>query len=1262
MKKIFLVIPILLIVLNTTWAENKTKAKDTAPPKKQIQKIEPIFPKENPNIIFIEGEDAISTNFNKEPTLNYGCSGLRTLQLSRSTGLQGGASFYADYVFYVEQSGTYELWYGGTPPGPKEDLYPSFTSPFKLIVDNNKPRSEYREDVVVVENYTPAYYWNLVGDIKLTKGDHRIRFEVNEKRKYDGRYYFYLDCFFLVRKEHGRRVLGKPIPKFFPKNMNNRKINFPFRSIDDYQIIIRDNPTDPRPLIELSLIYSLLSDYLNAIRYLKKAEILAPKDLNILLLIAKNRIWKGDIKIGLKRYREYLAKNPKRLDIWMEAGKVAAWTGRYNDSVSFYKGGLKHFKNNLDLLVNLGLTYLWSSRPTDAEKTFKEADKVAGKNLELIKKLAKIFLINGYYDRAIRLYKKAIEISPADLESYFLLENTYLKKGDKENANKVEELIKTTFKPSPKLSRYLEIHKEKQTLKEKVIEEYEEKLKEHPDNLTLRMTLAQTYFWNGLKDKAINEYLNILATHAFIELKKMEKDSFPLLELLDKSYIYKNFFDRIRKLSEDRKTSLNKAYSEYIKALKSYKNFQKKVSAAKEKGKEIPQPKGEDPYDVLNKAQDKLAEQLGKTEEMIDSIRDIISQFKSDISQLPEIRKKFDKEEKTFQQIIKANRWSWKRTEFINEMEKDSERGLLLSDYILGKVYQIERNYPYAIKKLDTVVKQKPDTPIYQYALFESKLWNRKTSKPESLVNQFSDKLSDYVPYFDKLEELTNDTSEENLIGNATPDEVSESEIKQQIADLSKQLSELLKTSERERRSVEKALRTMHALLYKKMIRTFYRYEENTYLIRNELGGFYLTEKKLDEAINQFQHVLAVEPNNISAIYKIGTIYQWNRNWFKAMQYYKRVYKMDPLYENTISLYNNLSKQHAPKVDFQSYVLADTSTIHWHGQSDYTGFLNSILGIDLSYLVDDYRLQKSFSDNNDNNMVNHTSYQTHQFTLGIPIDLFFINLKVIPSAGVTILGNDLYYTTQTVTEYYSTIANYQDFMYTLSLVPFAKVETSLGLGKYVYLNGSYYYGQFPETYSPTRTPVFDNSGELNISTSLSFIDAPILRDTSLRTYGKIDILDDGNHIYTGVQEIYMHLLKGGTPYTLLTLIGNFTMQNADREEAYNYYTPVGVLMGGASLMVSTWIGVGNDVLGLSLRAYGGTYQEKIFSPAETKRRIKLEGEVNINLTAGNGYFYITSMANGTLPVQTDGTLGNWDYWSFYFKLGYTAKLPDILSP
>ena len=304
---------------------------------------------------------------------------------STASGLQGVGSFYADYVFTVPAGGTWELWYGGTPPGPQDEQSPSYASPFQVTVDSAEPMAVHRESVAVVENYSPSYYWNRVGDLTLDAQRHRVRFEVTEKRRIDGRYYFYLDCFFLVKKgrqtghqckEYHDRVPASPLPPVFPKDLDDRRQDPPFLSMDDYLIRIRDNPGQVAPLVQISLIYTLLGDPLNALKYLGRASVIEPRNTEILALIAKNRIWKGDAGEGLKKFRELLNLDPKRRELWLEAGKVAAWSGLYEEAIGFYRDALTAFPDDLDLLVNLGLVYLWSSRGQEAEKVFKQANGI----------------------------------------------------------------------------------------------------------------------------------------------------------------------------------------------------------------------------------------------------------------------------------------------------------------------------------------------------------------------------------------------------------------------------------------------------------------------------------------------------------------------------------------------------------------------------------------------------------------------------------------------------------------------------------------------------------------------------------------------------------------------------------------------------------------------------------------------------------------------------------------------------------------------
>ena len=154
--------------------------------------------------------------FASTPVYNYGASGFKSLQLIQQNAPYGGQAYFAEYAFYVDDEGDYDFWYGGTPPGPQEAVFPSYSSPFQYILDGAEPVSIYRENLVVNEAYTPSYYWMSVQPVHLSRGVHRIRFEVPEKRRYDGQFYFFLDAFFFLRQDRMEDELTL-VPTVFPK-------------------------------------------------------------------------------------------------------------------------------------------------------------------------------------------------------------------------------------------------------------------------------------------------------------------------------------------------------------------------------------------------------------------------------------------------------------------------------------------------------------------------------------------------------------------------------------------------------------------------------------------------------------------------------------------------------------------------------------------------------------------------------------------------------------------------------------------------------------------------------------------------------------------------------------------------------------------------------------------------------------------------------------------------------------------------------------
>jgi hypothetical protein len=161
----------------------------------------------------------------------------------------------------------------------------------------------------------------------------------------------------------------------------------------------------------------------------------------------------------------------------------------------------------------------------------------------------------------------------------------------------------------------------------------------------------------------------------------------------------------------------------------------------------------------------------------------------------------------------------------------------------------------------------------------------------------------------------------------------------------------------------------------------------------------------------------------------------------------------------------------------------------------------------------------------------------------------------------------------------------------------------------------------------------------------------------------VDLIHGGdlgsrNFLYTALQEVAVNILKGGSPYTVIALTGNVTWQDSAFVEPFLYYAPNSVFLAGGGITASTWIAAGGgSVVGLSLRAYGGSYLESAFKPG-TIHRVKAEGEANVSYTSGNAAWTLTVLGNGTWNLETP----SWDYWSLFLRLGCTLTLPELLAP
>ena len=1217
--------------------------------------IQPVFPQQNDNLIFVEGENAVATNFSKTPILNFGTSGQRTLQLSTTDAPPAGTGYYADYVFYVEKAGTYELWYGGTPPGPRGTESPSYTSPFRYSIDGKPMVEVVREDVQVAGSYTPSYYWNRVVSVDLTQGQHRIRFQVTEKRRYDGRYFFYLDCFFFVNKDNGVLTPGTPLPQLFPANIATNSTDVQFKAIEDYLIGIRDHPDQIGNYVDLSLAYSLVGDYLSAIKYLNRASVLDSKNVTMGLLTAKNYIWKGDVGLGLAAYRSLLSRDPTHVQLWLEAGKVAAWSARYEDSVAFFTDGLKQFPGNLDLQVNLALTYLWSGKVKQAQTMFDQVRSSAQGDFDQLMSLGNTLMIAGSTDKAVEVYQTAISRFPQNVDAYFALQRAYLSEGKKEPADAVRAKIARTFVDSPRLAQLLALEDIQQTLKSRAIADYEKQLSAKPDDLELRQLLAQAYFWNGFQDKGITEYRNILVNYEYRSLVGMDQNSAQLLSLIDRAAVYQYVATQTASGLRTLQAELQTRFSALQAATR-----QLAASQAAGKNGSASGPPAASPAAKAEAAQQQLDAAVNSAQLMLDRISELQSQVAGDKSATDALKAREKSDSESFTKVVASSNWTWNINSSIQELQDAQERGVALAGFVLGKIYQLENLLASATGTFQRSATGPNADPISRFELSQTLLWSQDVTAAVAQAKALPADDSTFEPavnWTDLYESLVPQTPQDLGISGADSNLVAQ--VSEQIQSAITKLAAVVQAARVEQTS-------LRSILYQTMVRTVYQNQEDTLPLHNELGGYYLNQKNLDGAISQFQQVLAIDPWNVGAMFRLGQVYEWKGDWHQALANYEKVFNSDPTYENVIKKYNDLSSQHNDSLAFTAFAYSDSSRLQYEGTADYNALVSSLVGIHGRFRTDTQLLYRPPSPELP------TNYQLYSFMVGVPFNFYVAGFTIEPQIGVT-MSNSLYNTnasTNPLAYPSQTYVPLGTYFGAFHADPYARVDATFSAGQFVYFTGEYFYGREAETFVPGRPALYEQIANASVSTNLGFINSYPFKNSSLRTYGEVDFVDGGSGTPSNVmtnleQDITLGLLALDNPYVRLSLVGTVQYQNSLNSIPVYYYSPIGVLLAGGGIQAAATLPVGSDSMAFSLNGRLSSYQDHLTDPANLVQRLQVDSEGRVEYDRGNMALWLDAQLSTTYrysSAQPDPTTNTWDFWSFTVSLGFTVQMPKLLQP
>jgi lipopolysaccharide biosynthesis regulator YciM len=1011
-----------------------------------------------------------------------------------------------------------------------------------------------------------------------------------------------------------------------PREKVNLDVDSQFQSVSFYEAYVNANPDSAAGYLDLSRVYSLSNDYVNAIRTLNRLLSVQPENTEALILIAKNRVWQDEIDQAMRAYNQYLAARPDDVGVWNEAGKIAAWTGRFRDAVSFYQRARELHPEELSLLVNFALTYFWSNQSDQGLILTEEATARTLGDPDLVFTLAKNYQINGYADLGEDLLKLEIDKNPRYAELYFLLDELLRDQGKGAEADELLAEIEEIFISSPELDSLLAKKAIENGLRDRYIEEIIAQLEQEPDNLDLRDLLVQAYFWNGLRTEAISEYLAILSTkmyNRFSEYDRLSQDTkvlFYTYVLLD-AYIAAELPD-----AADLRRNINQAFSEYERSLKAHERYQDQVEKARADGKPIPEPGTPSTADILNDAQEELLANLQLARNyntQIQYLQNYLTGFNDEYNAL---LSQENQEREAFAAVAGPINWSWNIDFDRTEQAQLADEGFSLALYNLKRIDNISGSE-------NTMELPESENPQFVFSRFEDLVY-RNASWPQlseniDLLNSSASYLS-IAPVIQSRIDLMVDSDIQVLIFNEA--------LVAQVDELSSSLGSIQEAKQALADSVQERITSLENVLYERLVRSMYRYQEETYLTRFELGDFYLSDQEISSAINQFKKVLEIDPFNISATFKLGTVQELSGDWSSAMENYKRVYQTDPNFENVAVLHNKLARQHAVSFTSQVSTLLDTNRL----QEQLRGTVKIPFNSNLEFSAQIYQSSiRDFSENINPGFFEVDSRLRFQTSGG--------NFYLEPLVGAT-LSSELLDSSFTPTDALSTIS-------ATRLFPIGGLGLGLNAGPMA-VNVNLIYKTLGERL--WTDPVQDISGETNLS--LFFPLSGSITSFSTRSYAKASYRTEQENqaiVLTAVQELVLGYQISTDPWT----IGNFYLTGSFEDtysdsllSVFNFYSPEEIVVGKIGGTVSSWIGLGSlGVLGLSGRLGSGVFFENTLSSPELS--ISTDMDLRISLIIGD--IEIFANMNGNIALQN---FENPEYWSMLFSLGVNGSAPRLLAP
>lgn len=1182
-------------------------------------RLDPVFPADPQGLVWVEAENAISTNFSNQAVLDYGSSGFRQLQLNRD-GQSGAAPFYAEYAFFVDDPGTWDLWMGGTPPGPASDLIASFISPLRIMINNEIPLEVHREAVEVNERYSVNNYWYKITEpVQLKPGVNTIRMEISETRRYDSRYYFFLDAFFLTRQASPvaeGRVARAVLPDRFPKNLEDRSINTPFQSIPQYEYKIQIEPRNKESYLLLAQVYSLIGDHGNAVKTISRGRIIAGDDPAFTLLAAKSRIWSGEVDEGLRLYREYLASPDADPSIWAEAAKMSAWLLKYREAETLYTQALALYPEDINLRTNYALTLLWEGRGTEGERLLAQLWQDVMDDPEKVLSLGSIYEISGYPDKSIETYIKGLGKFPDILELYIRLIQGYEKSDQKAKATEVLQLIRDRFRTSDRLNGLVEALAQESSMKAATLDGYLRQLAGNPDNLELRLELLRAYYWNGMLEAALDQGNQILANKLYSILLELDQDLGTAYRVMDLLHTLKSPLNALRIEAQRMGTQLQKYLASWQKAAVQ----EEKNRGAKDQGKHTKA------LEDLALAEGNLSMELSRAEDLLSRSSRLMAHLSSLLEEsVPEYGlRDADKD-----LLGRTGEWRWTvdaELSFLSGL-KD---GNPLAYHGLVRISSFYPRYQIPVPAMQVLDET-------DRILTQTRLWKSGKLDPE------------WNPpgYFDHGVELESMILELDSTAIEVPSAPAfPYDPIQAVADGQSGLNEFLARGLALTTDMDTSLNSLMDRARTRLAVRMYQFDSEVVQDRREMADILLGMGRPADAVQILAKVLVINPSDAFSKFTLGRAQEMRGDWIRAMASYLSVYELNPRFDTAVGSYNRLAEAHAKVIDMDFMSSIDSNRTETWASLAYALPVTSQAELHTRYRMENRKIHKpqtgSFPE----------SVQLHSLEMQLPYRLGETGLTFSPRAMISLHNKLADFDPPLLDEFsFETLTDYA--------VTSPSLGASLGwIDKGLNLSLAYNFNQLADTFFPDRSVHFQHG----VVGSSSYYKENPARSLA-RIFSFRAILDSGFRFspYESDQEnmalkvegeIRLGSLLVQSPRVLLDigLLGSW--QDTWGELVPDYYSPSGVhaVKGGATLSASIAL-AGSSSLAVSTRWWPG------YLSILEQGRFTQDGSIRVDYSS-RGLALQASLAGSRANATTFDPV----YWSVSLGLGASLKLGNYIIP